>query len=270
MGIGPYCSYHENGLRSMIERTTSHSVNLLGIHIDDLPVETLVKQITEYAYQRQKVIVANVNIHAMNLAYEQSDFHDFLNGCELVFCDGVGVKLGARLLGQNIQYRYTPPDWVPLLCQACVRKNLSMYFLGAKAGIAQQAADKLQALIPGLKIVGTSHGHFDKTPSSIENQAVLDEINGKNPDILLVGFGMPLQEFWLRDNWANLNTYVALPVGAFFDYTAEAIRRAPAWVTDHGFEWLGRLLIEPGRLWERYIIGNPRFFWRILKYSLDH
>ena len=76
---------------------------------------------------------------------------------------------------------------------------------------------------------------------------------------------MPLQERWLTENWPNLNAYVALPAGAAFDYVSGNVYRAPAWMTDNGLEWLGRLLVEPRRLWSRYLIGNPLFFWRLFK-----
>ncbi len=75
---------------------------------------------------------------------------------------------------------------------------------------------------------------------------------------------MPAQEIWLSENWDKINCKVALPVGAMFDYLANITPRAPRWMTDHGLEWLGRLVIEPRRLWRRYLIGLPIFFWRVL------
>ena len=99
----------------------------------------------------------------------------------------------------------------------------------------------------------------------MENVALVEDINRVKPNLLFVGFGMPLQEFWLMDNWSQIQANVALPVGALFDYVAETIPRAPRWMTDNGLEWLGRLMVEPQRLWRRYIIGNPLFLLRILK-----
>jgi N-acetylglucosaminyldiphosphoundecaprenol N-acetyl-beta-D-mannosaminyltransferase len=115
-----------------------------------------------------------------------------------------------------------------------------------------------------LKIVGIQDGYFNKTAGSAENEAVVRDINAAHPDILIVGLGMPLQEKWLLDNWNQMDAQVALPVGAMIDYLAHETRRAPRWMTDHGLEWLGRLVYEPGRLWERYLVGNPRFLLRVL------
>ena len=80
----------------------------------------------------------------------------------------------------------------------------------------------------------------------------------------MVGFGMPLQEFWIEDNFNRINAQIFLPVGALFDYVSENKYRAPKWVTSNGLEWLARLLTEPKRLWNRYIIGNPLFIYRVI------
>ena len=131
-----------------------------------------------------------------------------------------------------------------------------------------KAAVRLTERFPNLRILGTHHGFFDKTPGSLENEDVIQRINAVKPDILVTGFGMPLQERWLMDNWDRIEANVALTGGAVFDYISEELRRAPRWMTDHSLEWLGRLIIEPRRLWRRYLIGNPLFLWRVLKQRL--
>lgn len=90
------------------------------------------------------------------------------------------------------------------------------------------------------------------------------EINASAPDILLVGLGMPLQERWLMQNREKLNAGVALMGGAVFDYVSGGLRRGPRLLTDNGLEWLARLLVEPRRLWRRYLVGNPLFLARVL------
>jgi N-acetylglucosaminyldiphosphoundecaprenol N-acetyl-beta-D-mannosaminyltransferase len=102
----------------------------------------------------------------------------------------------------------------------------------------------------------------------MENREVVARINRAVPDILLVGFGMPLQEKWIAENRAGLDASVIMTVGAAFDYLAGEVRRAPRWATTRGLEWLGRLLVEPHRLWRRYLIGNPLFFWRVFLQKL--
>ncbi len=96
----------------------------------------------------------------------------------------------------------------------------------------------------------------------------LGRTNAVKPNIIIVGFGMQPQERWLMENWDRIEINVALTGGAVFDYVSGELRRAPRWMTDHSLEWLAWLIIEPRRLWKRYLIGNPLFLWRVLKQRL--
>jgi len=131
-----------------------------------------------------------------------------------------------------------------------------MFLLGAKEGVADEAARKLEAAVPGLR-VHSHHGHFPKDEAS--SRDVVDLINRSGATVLLVGFGMPLQELWITRHRGVLAPVVVFSVGAMFDYIAGNVRRGPRWLTQHGFEWLTRLAIEPRRLWRRYLLGLPEF-----------
>jgi N-acetylglucosaminyldiphosphoundecaprenol N-acetyl-beta-D-mannosaminyltransferase len=172
--------------------------------------------------------------------------------------------LAARLLGGRIPERITYADWAWRLAAFAEAEGLSLFLLGARPGVAEVAARRLRALHPDLDIAGVSHGHFDHEPGSPQNEAVLREVNAARPDILLVGLGMPLQERWLMENRRRIEAGVALTGGAVFDYLSGGLRRGPRVLTDNGFEWLARLIIEPRRLWRRYLLGNPLFLLRVL------
>ena len=118
---------------------------------------------------------------------------------------------------------------------------------------------------PDLRIVGTHHGYFDRTLGGEENNHVIQMINSAKPNVLIVGFGMPFQERWLLENWEHVDANIFLTGGACLDYMSGRVRRAPRWMLDNGLEWLYRLLLEPVRLWKRYLIGNPLFLYRIAK-----
>jgi len=238
-------------------------IRILGVDINSLSSSQLINLILILIKNNQKTIISNVNIQALNLAYNNQWFRDFLNQSEIVFCDGFGVKVAGKILGFEIPERITYADWTWDLAEFCDQNHFSLYFLGGKEQVAEQAAQELKQRYPDLMITGTHHGFFDKTPGHPENEAVIQAINAVKPDILLVGFGMPLQEKWIMENFERLNVKVIMPVGAAFDYVSGNVRRAPRWMTDHGLEWLGRMIIEPKRLWKRYIIGIPIFFWRV-------
>jgi N-acetylglucosaminyldiphosphoundecaprenol N-acetyl-beta-D-mannosaminyltransferase len=214
------------------------------------------------------MMVLSGNVHSFNLAYRQSWLRAFFNQADVVRLDGAGVRLGAWILGHQTPNRMTWADFAWDLAEFAAPRGFTFFFLGARPGVADKAAANLKARYPDLCIVGTHHGYFDKTPGSAENEAVIEQINAVKPNILIVGFGMPLQERWLMENWDRIDANVALTGGAVFDYVSGELQRAPRWMTENGLEWLGRLLIEPRRLWNRYLIGNPLFLWRVLKQRL--
>jgi N-acetylglucosaminyldiphosphoundecaprenol N-acetyl-beta-D-mannosaminyltransferase len=241
---------------------------ILGVHINNLTVSQLHSCLVFYIKESCKALVLHANVHGLNVSYKNSWFRDFLNSAQIVFCDGAGVMLGARILGYSISQRITYADWMWRLAEFGAAQGFTFFFLGARHRVADKAAERLCERYPNLRIVGTHHGYFDKTPGSPENDLVLAQINAANPHILIVGFGMPRQERWLMENWDRIEVNVALTGGAVFDYVSGELRRAPGWMTNHGLEWLGRLLIEPRRLWRRYLVGNPVFIWRVLKQKL--
>jgi N-acetylglucosaminyldiphosphoundecaprenol N-acetyl-beta-D-mannosaminyltransferase len=243
-------------------------VNVLGVGVDPLTVEELHAEIGRLLRGEERGLALNVNAHCLNLCYEDPKLRDFLNGAEVVFCDGAGVMLAARILGKRIPERITYADWVWRLAAFAAAKGFSLYFLGARPGVAQEAARRLKESYPNLKIVGVRHGYFDHSPRSPEDEAVVQEINAAAPDILLVGLGMPLQEHWLMENHHKLDVGVALTGGAVFDYVSGTLRRGPRFLTENGFEWLARILVEPGRLWRRYLFGNPLFLLRVARQRL--
>lgn len=240
------------------------TLKLLGVHIHALTRSQLLQEIVDAAKVETKSIIAHVNVHAMNLAYELDWYRNFLNQANIVFCDGFGVAIGVRLTGQTIkaEHRMTCPDWIEELAQCCQQNKLALFLLAGAPGVAEIAAKKLEMAAPGLR-VATHHGYFQKT--GLENEQVIALINAFKPHILYVGFGMPLQEEWIQQNFNQIDTQVFLPLGACLDFYTGRVYRGPRWLTDHGLEWLPRLLVEPGRLWRRYLIGNPLFLWRTLK-----
>ena len=244
-------------------------IDVLGVGVDPVTVDELHAEIARLVRAGKPGLVLNVNAHCLNLCYEDAALRGSLNGADVVFCDGAGVMLAARILGGRIPARITYADWIWRLADFAAAGGFSLYFLGARPGVAQEAARRLRERYPGLRIVGVRHGYFDHSAGSAENEAILEEINATAPDILLVGLGMPLQEIWLTQNRDRLITGVALSGGAVFDYASRRVRRGPRLLTEHGFEWLARLLSEPRRLWRRYLLGNPLFLLRVLRQLLS-
>ena len=243
------------------------SIELLEVRFHLLTSRQLIQSVFQAIEAQEKIIIANVNVHAMNLAYELDWYRDFLNQAKVVFCDGFGVALAAKLAGYQIkpEHRSTCPDWIEALALECQNKHYSLFLLGGKPGVAKAAATKLKISAPNL-MIETHHGYFSKT--DLENERVIAKINAFKPNILYVGFGMPLQEAWIKDSIDKIEANVFMPLGACLDFYTEQVYRGPQWLTGNGLEWLTRLVTEPRRLWQRYLLGNPLFIYRVLKQRL--
>ncbi len=254
-------------MKNTISLEKKSQVCLLQTRFHKIRVQELINYIIKTAKIDRKTVIGNVNVRSMNFAYELPWYKDFLNKSDLVFCDGFGVLLGAKLCGYSVNsyHRMTCPDYIEDLALACERENVSLYLLAGKTRTVDKAITKLKAVAPNLKIKG-HHGYFDKFGE--ENEYVINEINNFKPDVLYVGFGMPLQERWILNNLNRIDAKVFLPLGACLDFYTGTVYRGPSWMTNNGLEWLTRLITEPQRLWERYVIGNPLFFYRVLREKL--
>lgn len=246
-------------------KETLKKISVIGTQLS-LYTQTELLELLRYAIvEHKQITVLSGNIYSFNLAYENEWLRNYFNQADIVRLDGAGLRLGAGLLGYTTPERMTWADFGWSLAEFAAQQGFTLFLLGSKPGIAEKAAARLVERFPDLKIVGIEHGYFDKTAGSIENEATLEKIRVAKPNILIIGFGMPLQERWLSENRERIEANVVITGGAVFDYLSGELRRGPRILTDHGFEWLARLLIEPRRLWKRYILGNPLFLWRILR-----
>jgi N-acetylglucosaminyldiphosphoundecaprenol N-acetyl-beta-D-mannosaminyltransferase len=239
-------------------------VNVLGVRVASVCLQDVLDIICETIAENQRALIVHVNVMGALLAYENEWMRRFLNASDLVYCDGMGVKLGAKLLGYDIPERFTLADWVWQLAALAEKEGFSIFLLGNPPGVAEAAAVRLRERMPNLRIAGAQHGYFEKSPDHPENLAVLEKINAAGADILLVGFGMPIQEKWLQENWDHLEVHVAISVGALFEYVAGELKRGPRWMTQHYMEWLARMVISPRRYANRYLHDAPLFLYRIL------
>lgn len=210
--------------------------------------------------EERPALVAYANAHALNIASTDPAFHAILNDADLVLNDGSGLALAARLQRQRFPENLNGSDLNPRILELASERGWGVYLLGAGPGVAEEASRKLGERIPGLRVVGTRDGYFD----AVESESVAAEIRQAQADVLMVAMGNPLQEKWLSEHLGATGAALGVGVGAFFDFAAARVPRAPAWMNRAGVEWLYRLYQEPRRMWRRYVVGNPLFVLRVL------
>lgn len=237
-------------------------ITVLGNKVTDLTTAELMAEVRSIIARGASEVILNTNVHGINLAQRTPWLKEYRNSVRITHCDGAGIALGVRLLGDRMGARVCINDFIWELARLCRENDWSVFLLGASREVVARAGEALQAGEPGIRIAGVHDGYFAK--EGPESDRVVALINQAKPNILLVGFGMPVQERWVRDNAARLNANVTMVVGGFFDRLSGTVPWTPRWMTDNGLEWVYLSLRRPKRFFERYLVGNPAFVLRVL------
>jgi N-acetylglucosaminyldiphosphoundecaprenol N-acetyl-beta-D-mannosaminyltransferase len=189
---------------------------------------------------------------------EDAAVRDAVLGCSLTLPDGQPLVWGLRALGHDASRVYGP-ELMARYCERSAETGIRMYLYGGRnQGALVQLALNLRRRYPGIKIVGGYSPPF-RPLSEEEDEAVVDEINRSEADVVWVGIGQPKQEIWMARMRERLSAPVLIGVGAAFDFHAGLVPQAPDQLQRLGLEWAFRLAQEPRRLWKRYLRYNPRY-----------
>lgn len=232
---------------------------ILGIPVARIAWADAAAHLRAVMRERRFTKIGFLNAHNANVACSDPEFARVLSSF-LVLPDGVGVDIASKLLyGEPFPSNLNGTDFVPHLI-ASTREPLTVGLLGTTRANAEGALAALAALAPQHRYELIHDGFF----SSEEEPALLGRLAATRPDILLVAMGVPRQELWIDRKLGPEHCTLAFAVGALLDFLSGAVPRAPAWVRHLRLEWVFRLVVEPGRLWRRYIVGNPVFIARVL------
>ena len=208
-----------------------------------------------------------LNVDCLMKLQKDADYAAICRNAEYVIADGQIVVGASRFLGTPIREKVSGSDFLGAFC-AFHRHDpdVKVFLLGSGPGIAERARARINARI-GREIVVAAHSPsygFENDPA--ECAGIVDRINDSGATVLVVGVGAPKQEKWIARHRHQLRgVTMFLAVGATIDFEAGAVRRSPAWISRAGLEWLFRLCLEPRRLWRRYLVEGPPFFWLLLK-----
>ena len=235
-----------------------------NINVNVLTTVESINHIRENLIQKKPTNIFFLNDHGYNIAQKDAQYRTILNDADFLLNDGIGIEIGAKLFGFEFKENLNGTDFIPAFFHRLneeMEQKYRIFLLGAKPGIAEKARVKLQEQFSNLQFVGAQDGYFKEE----DTDQVIEEINQLQTDILLVGFGMPLQEMWINENRDKLNCSLVFAVGAFLDFSSGVVQRAPKLFIQLRLEWLYRMLKEPRRLWKRNVVGHLAFFYSMFK-----
>jgi len=241
----------------MISKSWRNTVRteVLGVGFDDLTIQEAVSQALEEIECRGGGYVVTPNPEIVWLCRENPDFAGLIHAARFVLADGVGITLGAKILGRPLRGRVPGIDFAAALFAEMEKRGQSVFLYGAKPGVAERAAENLKTQYPGLKIAGTADGYGDSAP-------VIAAIQAAAPDLLLVCLGAPGQEVFMAKHQETLNVGLMAGLGGTLDVLAGEVRRAPKGWQKLGLEWLYRLLKDPRRI--KRMVKLPLFLFAVI------
>jgi N-acetylglucosaminyldiphosphoundecaprenol N-acetyl-beta-D-mannosaminyltransferase len=244
-----------NSVSTDYENVTD-TVVFLGVTIQPRSMPEMNKLVERGIREHQRWIIANHNLHSVYLFHRHPKLREFYSHVHWTYLDGMPLVALGRLYGYPLQrkQRVTHADWMGPLMELAAGRGWRVFNLGSPRQVAESGAAQLRKRYPALQIE-VSDGFFDARRDSDENEALVARINAYKPDLLMVGMGMPRQEFWTQENFARLEAHVILSSnGAAFEYVAGAVPTPPRWAGRIGLEWVFRLAHEPRRLFARYLL----------------
>ena len=228
---------------------------ILGVPVDNLSMDEAMARCDAFIAagraSGRTAQIATVNADFVVNSLHDPELRRILQEADMSTADGMPLVWASRLLGGPLPGRVTGADMVPALAKRAAAKGYSVFFLGARPGIAVQAAAILQQRNPGLKVAGI----YSPPPASVleMDRTAVELIQAARPDILLVAFGNPKQEKWIRMYAPELHVPIAIGIGGTLDMIVGVTKRAPAWMQKAGLEWAYRMAQEPRRLVKRYL-----------------
>ncbi|KPP83955.1 MAG: N-acetylglucosaminyldiphosphoundecaprenol N-acetyl-beta-D-mannosaminyltransferase TagA [Rhodobacteraceae bacterium HLUCCA08] len=242
---------------------TARKVPMLNAYVHDLSMDDLVAHFTEGL-----LLTLHVDM-AMKLQQDR-DFYQIIDQFDVITCDSQIMYFATKFLGTPVRERVSGSDYFPrFYMHHKENPDITVYLMGGKPGIAEQAADNINAKVGRRMIVGTDAPAFDFENKPGEIDRMIEAVNASGATVCLVGLGGGRQEKFIiryKDRMPGVKLW--LPLGGTIDYESGTFARPPKWITEWGFEWLYRLLREPRARFHRYVVHEPPFLWAVLKQKL--
>jgi N-acetylglucosaminyldiphosphoundecaprenol N-acetyl-beta-D-mannosaminyltransferase len=233
-------------------------VNILGVGVSVVNMDTAARTIFEWVERRQRHYVCVSGVHGVMESQRSPELRRIHNAAGMVTPDGMPLAWLVRLSGFREGDRVCGPELMPRMFVESQGRGTRHFLYGGSQRALEGMGIRLGEIAPNAVIVGT-HSPPYRPLTKQEDADIVTMINDSGADIVWVGLSTPKQERWMADHRGELTAPVLIGVGAAFDIHAGLVKRAPQFLRRTGFEWTWRLILEPRRLWRRYLSSNPRF-----------
>lgn len=233
------------------------TASILGVHFHAVTLQEAVEAAMTRIRSRHQGYVVTPNPEIVELCRKDPLIMGIVNRAALVLPDGIGIVYAARILREPLPGKVAGIEFAEKLVQCMAREGMSLYLLGAKPGIAEQAGKNLCAKYPGLVLAGCHDGYFKDDREAIE---AINACNGA--DVVFICLGAPKQEKFMANHLDEIHATLLCGLGGSLDVFAGAAKRAPDLFIKLGLEWFYRLLKEPRRIGRMMVL--PKFLLLVI------
>lgn len=239
---------------------------LLNTYVNNVDMQETIRAIEGMIEEKRKSYIVAINVDVVMKIEQDAYLKKITDEADMVLVDGKPLVWIAKWHKRPVKAKISGSDLVPLLCETAAEKGYTIFILGGKDGIADQAKAKLEKDMAGIRIVGTYAPPFGFEKDAEELEKINRMITEVHPDLLIACFGCPKQEKWIYENYQKYDATVSVCAGATVDFLAGNVKRAPKWMSDHGLEWFYRFTQEPQRLFKRYFVDDMKILKLIWRY----
>lgn len=236
-------------------------IDIFKIKVHPISKLEFVDIIRENLEKGNQIVQNGVNAASVNELVKDENLTMAYSNSDLVNIDGMSVVWALRFLGYKVPERVACPDLADEILKLAEKKAFGVFFFGASEESVTLCVRRIKEKYPKLKISGYNNGYYRNDEESF----IVNMINSSKPEILFIAMPSPRKEFFVEKHRHELLPRYILGVGGYFDILSGLTKRAPLWMQNIGMEWFYRFIQEPGRMWNRYLVGNLKFILIILK-----
>lgn len=264
--LSRYQEKRESQNPNLLERGVKmERVDILNVPIDNCSMLELLEKL------KTGGVVFTPNVDHLVKLQKDSEFYHVYQQADYRVCDSQLLFLASRFLGQPLCEKISGSDLFPAFYQHYSKdESIKIFLLGGLGNVAAKAHQSINAKAGREIVVGSYSPSFGFETNETECQKIITLINNSGANVLAVGLGAPKQEKWICQNkplLEGIKTFFA--IGATLDFEAGNLKRAPKWISLAGLEWFYRLVLEPKRLWRRYLVEDTVFFSLVLRQKLS-
>ncbi len=229
---------------------------MFNTKIDSLTMDETIAFILKSIVERKQIVHNSINANKIVLIKKYPLLKESLDEADIVNADGQSVIYASKWLGKPLPERVAGIDLMTKLLEQAYKNQLKVYLFGAKEEVVKRLINIINKQYATRIIAGYRNGYFQPE----EENDIANEINKSGANILFVGIPSPKKENFIKKHRVKLSSVsLLMGVGGSFDVLSGSIKRAPKWMQKIGMEWVFRLLMEPRKMWKRYLIGNIKF-----------